>query len=172
MVVSTKPAVWPANVYLITSTCRLKFILEECIWVGRRKKDPNKTKSSFILKGLKFYQRCSIHLPYFCTRYCIRVNCVTVDLDIRVCRWGLLVVSRWRWVAESYGPFPCRVGGAKYPVVVVLLGFVRVQEGVSRQLIPFVICGPAETRLLHTEWQRAGRHWDSIFVAILEVLVL
>lgn len=98
----------------------------------------------------------------------MRVNCVTVDLDIRVCLCELLVVGRWLWVVENYEPFPCRVRGAQDPVVVVLLASARVQEGVSRQLILVAVWGPAETQLLHTQPQMAMT-W--LLAAILEVLI-
>lgn len=71
--------------------------------------------------------------------------------------WGCLcgpVVLRCLWVLEEYKLISCRVSGAQYPVVFVLFGFVRVQEGVSRHLILFAICRPAETQLLTT----AGMH--------------
>lgn len=71
-----------------------------------------------------------------------------LDLDARIFLCELLVVSRWLWVAEKYESIPCGVRGAQYPVVVVLLSFVGVQEGVSRHLILFAICGPAGTQLL------------------------
>jgi len=97
------------------------------------------------------------------TCYRMTVNCVTVDLDITVGLCELVAVGLWLWVVENYEPFPCRVRSAHYPVVVVLLDFVRVQEGVSRQLVLFVICGPAETQPLHAERQTACRHCGMTF---------
>lgn len=93
----------------------------------------------------------------------MRVNCVIVDLGARVCLCELLVVGRWLWVVEKYEPIRCRVTSAEHPVVVVPLSFVGVQEGVSRHLILFVICGPAETQMLRTERQQARRCCNMTF---------